>query len=109
MQEGAEGNKKKRRKKKSKFGYYLYAVVVLALTVANITIATLLLTYVQEIRVTGNETIQKSKILSWIQEDPLTVNSLYTLLALVVPIPYCCKNITIFQSSHTVLNSSDIL
>lgn len=80
MQEGAEGKKKKRRKKKSKFGYYLYAVVVLSLTVANLVLGTLLLTYVQEVRVTGNENVQKSAILSWIQEDPLTVNSLYTLL-----------------------------
>ncbi len=80
MQEDTQKKAKKRRKKKSKFGYYLYAVVVLTLTVANITIATLLLTYVQHIQVAGNQISQKSDIISWIQEDPLTANSLYTLL-----------------------------
>lgn len=80
MQGDTEGKgKKKRRKKKSKFGYYLYAVVILVLTITNITLATLLLTYVQTIQVSGNENSQKSEIVSWIKEDPLTANSLYTL------------------------------
>lgn len=69
----------RKKRKKSKFGYYLYAVVVLLLTIINITLATLLLTYVQDIRVEGTENSQQSAIVSWIQEDPLTVNSLYTL------------------------------
>ena len=70
--------KKKGRKKKRKFGYYLYAIVILLLTVANVTIATLLLTYVQGIEVKGNAIGEKSEIISWIKEDPMTSNSLYT-------------------------------
>ena len=79
MQGDTEVRKKKKRKKKSKFWYYLYAVVILLLTIINISLATLLLTHVQSIKVTGNQNSQKNEIITWIQEDPLTVNSLYTL------------------------------
>lgn len=79
MQEDTKGKKKKRRRKKSKFGYYLYAVTVLLLTITNITLAALLLTQVQGIEVKGTGYSQKSDIVAWIEEDPLTVNSLYTL------------------------------
>ena len=68
----------KKRRKKSKFGYYLYAIVVLVLTVVNISLATLLLTHVQTMNVSGNELGTKNEIVAWIKEDPLTVNSLYT-------------------------------
>lgn len=68
----------KKRKKKSKFGYYLYAVVILVLTVVNITLAALLITHVQKMNVSGNELSTKSEIVAWIKKDPLTVNSLYT-------------------------------
>lgn len=71
--------KGQRRKKKSKFGYYLYAVVILVLTITNITLATLLVTHVQSIEVSGTTYSQQSDIVSWVKEDPLTVNSLYTL------------------------------
>ncbi len=71
--------KGKRRKKKSKIGYYLYAVVILALTITNITLATLLITHVQSIEVSGTTYSQQNDIVSWVKEDPLTVNSLYTL------------------------------
>ena len=74
-----ETGRKKKRKKKSKFGYYLYAVVILVLTITNITLATLLLTYVQGIQVTGTEYSQQSEIVTWIKEDFKTSNSLYTL------------------------------
>lgn len=79
MQEDTKGKKKKRRKKKSKFGYYLYALTVLLLTIINITLAALLLTQVQGIDVKGTKYSQKSDIVAWIEEDPLTINSLYTL------------------------------
>ena len=72
--------KGKGRKKKSKFGYYLYAVVILVLTITNITLATLLLTHVQSIEVSGTKYSQQSDIVSWVKEDPLTVNSIYTLM-----------------------------
>ena len=79
MQEDTKGKKKKRRKKKSKFGYYLYAVTVLLLTIINITLAALLLTQVQGIEVKGAKYSQESDVVAWIEEDPLTINSLYTL------------------------------
>ncbi len=75
---GERKQKKRRKKKKSKFGYYLYAVVILLLTIINITLATLLLTHVQSIQVTGTENSKQSEIISWIEEDPMTTNSLYT-------------------------------
>ena len=78
MQGDVEEKKTKGRKKKHKFGYYLYAVVILLLTVANVTIATVLLTYVQSVEVKGNTIGEKSEIVSWIKEDPMTSNSLYT-------------------------------
>ncbi|MBQ4559004.1 MAG: hypothetical protein IJA54_01590 [Tyzzerella sp.] len=79
MQEDTNGKKKKRRRKKSKFGYYLYAITVLLLTIINITLATLLLTKVQGIEVKGTKYSQESDIVTWIEEDPMTNNSLYTL------------------------------
>ena len=79
MQEDTNGKKKKRRRKKSKFGYYLYAITILLLTIINITLAALLLTKVQGIEVKGTKYSQKSDIVAWIEEDPMTNNSLYTL------------------------------
>lgn len=70
---------KKRRKKKKRFGYYLYAVVILVLTVLNITLAMYLLTYVQRIKVNGIGYSSQKKITDWVKEDPLTVNSIYTV------------------------------
>lgn len=78
MQEDTKGRKKKRRRK-SRFGYYLYAITVLLLTIVNITLAALLLTQVQEVHVSGTKYSQKSEVISWVREDPLTINSLYTL------------------------------
>ena len=70
---------KKRRRKKSKFGNYLYAAVVLLLTIVNVTLAILLLTHVQKIQVNGTEIAKDDEIRAWITEDPMTVNSLYTV------------------------------
>lgn len=80
MQGETEERPKKRRRKKSRFGYYLYAVVILLLTITNITLALLLLTHVQRIEVSGTQVSDEREITEWIQEDALTVNSLYTLL-----------------------------
>ena len=68
------------KKKKRKFGYYLYALVMLILTIANITIATFLLTYVQKIKVTGTKFSTDSQIVNLVKEDPFTVNSIYAVL-----------------------------
>ena len=72
-------NKMRKKKKKGRFGYYLYAAVALLFAVANITIAVFLLTYVQNIRVGGNEFSTKKQIEAWIREDPYTINSVYTV------------------------------
>lgn len=77
MKEDTGRRKKKRRKKKSRFGRYLYAVIILLLTFSNLTLAVLLLTHVQGIKVEGNERCKKDDIIAWIRDDPLTVNSLY--------------------------------
>lgn len=74
----AEPNKRE-HKKKRKTGTYVYAAVVLTLTIVNVTLATLLLTYVQNIQVSGTVNSSRSEIVSWIKEDPLTVNSLYAV------------------------------
>lgn len=68
------------RKRKKKFGYYLYAFVMLLLTIANITIATFLLTYVQKIKVTGTKFSTDTQIVNLVREDPFTMNSIYTVL-----------------------------
>lgn len=79
MREDTGEKRKKTRKKKHGFGYYLYAVSVLFFAIANIILATLLLTHVQGIEVTGTQISYESEILSWVREDPMTNNSLYTL------------------------------
>ncbi len=71
---------KKKKKKKRRFGYYLYASVALMLAVANITIALYLLTYVQDISVSGTKYSQQIMVKQWIQEDKNTSNSLYAVL-----------------------------
>ena len=78
MSKDAEKTTGKRRKKKSKIAYYAYAILILVLTISNLGIGLWLLTYVQKIEVVGNVIGEKSEIVSWIQEDPLTINSVYT-------------------------------
>ena len=78
MSKDAEKTTQKRRKKKSKIAYYAYAILILVLTISNLGIGLWLLTYVQKIEVVGNVIGEKSEILSWIKEDPLTINSIYT-------------------------------
>ena len=75
-----EEQPKKRRKKKKRFGYYLYAFLMLVLTIVNITLATFLLTYVQKIKVTGTRFSSDTQIVNLVKEDPLTMNSIYAVL-----------------------------
>lgn len=67
----------RRKKKKSRLGRYLYAVTVFLLTIINISLAIWLLTYVQHVRVKGNVNSEKSEVVEWVTEDPMTINSLY--------------------------------
>ena len=70
---------KKRRKKKKRFGRYLYALTIIVLTMVNISLATFLLTYVQRVKVEGTKHCNQGQIVEWIKEDPLTVNSIYSV------------------------------
>ncbi len=67
-----------KRKRKSKFGYYLYAAVSLILMIAIILTSAFILTYVQKIEIEGAKYSTDEDILSCIQEDPYTMNSIYT-------------------------------
>lgn len=75
-----QSKRRKRRKKRSKFGYYLYAIIVLFLTIANITLGTYLLTYVQGIEVYGAKYSNSMDVVEWVKDDPLTRNSIYAVL-----------------------------
>lgn len=77
MREEREERTRKKKKKKNKIGYYLYAVIVLLLAIVIIVIATLLLTHVQKIEVTGTVYSEKQAIIDWVKEDPYTSNSIY--------------------------------
>ncbi len=79
MEGDTRERRRRRRKKKSKFGRYLYVVTALLLTIANISMATWLLTYVKSVHVNGTVNSKESEIITWINEDPMTINSLYTL------------------------------
>ena len=70
---------RRRQKKKNRLGYYLYAVAVFLLTIINISLGIWLLTYVQSIHVKGTVNSEKSEIVEWVKEDPMTINSLYTM------------------------------
>ena len=70
---------KQRKSKKKGFWYYLYAVVILFLTNANIALSVLLLTHVQNIEVDGTKYSKQGAIVEWFQEDTFTKNSLYSL------------------------------
>lgn len=80
MKQDTERTRRTQRKKKSKVFYYAYAVAILVLTIANLGIGLWLLTYVHKIEVKGNKVGEKREIISWIKEDPMTVNSIYTFL-----------------------------
>ncbi len=70
----------KKTKKKKRFGYYLYAFVALTLAIVNTLLAACLLTYVQDIQVSGTKYSQKAKVAAWVEEDPYTFNSIYAVL-----------------------------
>ena len=74
-----EEQPKKRRRKKSRFGYYLYAVVMMFLTIANVLAAAFLLTYVRQIEVSDTTHVKKSQIVDWFKGDPYTLNSIYAV------------------------------
>ncbi len=79
MEGDTRERRRRRRKKKSKALKYLYVVTTLLLTIANIGMATWLLTYVKTVRVKGTVNSRESEIIAWNNSDPMTINSLYTL------------------------------
>ncbi len=66
-------------KRSSKGSHRLYAVVVIVLAIAIVLMSVYLLFYVQAIRVVGNEYCTNTEIVQAVQDDPLSVNSLYVL------------------------------
>ena len=72
-----EGTKKKRKDKKKK--HHAYALIVLILAAAIIILGTVLLFYIQEIEVSGNEYCDSQEIVECVQNDKLSKNSLYVL------------------------------
>ncbi len=73
-----EDRKREKKKKKGRFWHYLYAFVILVMTIANISLAALLLTYVQNTELKGTKYSEPGKILAWFQKDPFTKNSVYS-------------------------------
>lgn len=78
MNGATEDRTRKPRKKKKRFGHYLYKVLIFVFTILNVSLGLWLLTYVQNLYVTGNQYITKQEIEDWVEEDPMTVNSLYS-------------------------------
>ena len=72
-----EGTKKKRKDKKKK--HHAYALIVLILAAAIIILGTVLLFYIQEVEVSGNEYCDSQEIVECVQNDKLSKNSLYVL------------------------------
>ena len=64
-------------KKKKKKTHRLYAFIVLVLGVAIIALGILILFYVQEIEVSGNEYCSDQEIVDTVQNDKYSVNTLY--------------------------------
>ena len=72
-----EGTKKKRKDKKKK--HHAYALIVLILAAAIIILGTVLLFYIQEVEVSGNEYCDSQEIVECVQNDKLSKNSMYVL------------------------------
>jgi cell division protein FtsQ len=66
-----------RRRKKKK--HRIYALIVILLGIAILAAAFVLLFYVQKIEIQGNEYTDDQVILETVQDDPLSVNSVYLL------------------------------
>lgn len=72
--------RKRKAKKNSKKKHHAYAVVVIVLAAAIIILGVVLLFYVQEVKVSGNEYSDSQEIVSSVQNDKLSQNSLYVLI-----------------------------
>ena len=57
----------------------IYAFIVILLGLAILLLGAFLLTYVQKIEVEGNEYTDSQEIVDLVEEDPLSLNSLYLL------------------------------
>lgn len=65
---------KKRKKKKN---HHLYAAIVLVLGTIIITLGIVLLFYIQEIQVTGNQYCRSQEIIDCVQNDKASTNAIY--------------------------------
>lgn len=71
--------KVQKRKEKIKRKHHAYALIVLILAAAIIILGTVLLFYIQEVEVSGNEYCDSQEIVECVQNDKLSKNSLYVL------------------------------
>ena len=71
--------KEKVQKRKEKIKSHAYALIVLILAAAIIILGTVLLFYIQEVEVSGNEYCDSQEIVECVQNDKLSKNSLYVL------------------------------
>ena len=76
---GNQRPKKKQGNKKNGKKHHVYAVIVLLLAAAIIIIGGILLFYIQEIEVSGNEYCDSQEIVNCVQNDKLSDNSLYVV------------------------------
>ena len=70
---------KQKKNKGYKKSHKIYALTVMVLGLAIILLALFLLFYVQRIEVEGNEYTDSQEIVDLVEEDPLSMNSLYLL------------------------------
>ena len=70
---------KQKKNKGYKKSHKIYALTVIVLGLAIILLALFLLFYVQRIEVEGNEYTDSQEIVDLVEEDPLSMNSLYLL------------------------------
>lgn len=71
-----EYNEKKKPKKKS---HKLYALIIIILGFAILTLTVFVLFHMQSMKVSGNEYTSETELVSWVKEDKYAVNTLYLL------------------------------
>lgn len=71
-----EYNEKKKPKKKS---HKLYALLIIILGIAILTLTVLVLFHTQSVKVSGNEYTSDTELVSWVKKDKYAVNTLYLL------------------------------
>lgn len=93
-------------KKKKKKNHRLYAAVVLILGTVIAALTIVLLFYIQEVQVTGNQYCKSQEIIDCVQNDKASVNSIYVKLKYALGIgkkPACLDEIEIHMKNPWTL------